>query len=143
MSIEHPTATDLWSARTAVSITVGHAHRVRADADRDLVEKLTRDVDAYRTENARLLAELRAMCEIVERVTAERDRARDLAVRAGAFDGCASCDQVTAEFGRLIEERDQALYERDAAMRLYELDRESVEFARGLIPTQQGDSDGR
>jgi hypothetical protein len=89
MTINEPTATELWQARQVASITVSHAHRVQADADRDLVEKLTREV------------------------------------------------------ARLIEERDQALYERDAAMRLYELDRESVEFARGLIPTQLGDSDGR
>jgi hypothetical protein len=118
---DEPTALQMWSARQGVvisGIAVDQYHRSELD-------------------------QARAMCEIVERVTAERDRARDLAVRAGAFDGCASCDQVTAEFGRLIEERDQALYERDAAMRLYELDRESVEFARGLIPTQLGDSDGR
>ena len=139
MSIEHPTATDLWSARTAVSITVAQAHRQQADADRELVEKLQREVtelraelyaaqvhasdrDALADERNELqrevaeLTEALAMAlvgcaEAVRKAEGERDRARDLAVRSGIFQGD---NELLNEVYALTAERDQAIYDRDS-----------------------------
>lgn len=91
-------AVDMWRARQGVvirGIAVAQYHRTELDQARADVERLS--IEA---------AELRAE---VANLTAERDRARDLAARSGAFDEYDCCTHFE-------QERDQALYERDAAL---------------------------
>lgn len=138
-----PTAIQMWSARQGVvisGIAVDRAHRTEVDLARAEVERLSSElamsvgiVTQLDIENQRLNRdndELRRMCEIVERIQGERDRARDLAIRNGAFqpEGAWS-SRLLMIVDRLTDERDQALYERDQCL-------EAVEFSRGLIPTR-------
>lgn len=70
------TATELWQARTAASIAVGHAHRQQADADRDLVERMAAEITALRREVADLKHDVDVLIEERDQAIYERDSAR-------------------------------------------------------------------
>lgn len=106
--------TRLASAETGTTVSqrfVNNVTRKELDAAREFVERVGAENDRLRAEVARLRE--RVDGQAWDDLVAERDRARDLAVRAGAFEG----DHSLAIIEKLQDEIDTLVYERDEARR--------------------------